>query len=110
MNKETLDKANQYNNRIQAFVYFKEDLKNYMNDGVIELTPIEQRVYNFPGQKLWHKLLRGFSVYFPSPDDAPSILPKKKDMSDSDSEMLYEDLCSLADKWIDIYQKRLEEL
>lgn len=83
---------------------FKKDLTNYMKDDDND----KKFLLQFDDARLiWNSLLSRFSKKPKNICTAPNLIP---DDLNNDADELYKDLCAVADKWIDIYEKRLEEL
>ena len=104
MTEETLKEAQKCNSRIRTLECFKSDLLAYMEE---DLTKVPMEEHFDHGRRLWDRLLRRFTKSFKSTIDAPSI---GVSISDEDGKQLYFDLCAVADKHIDMYKKRMEEL
>ena len=104
MTEETLKEAQKCSSRIRTLELFKSDLLAYMEE---DQTKVSVEDHFEIGRRLWDRLLRRFSKTFKLAIEAPSI---DVSISDEDGRQLYFDLCAVADKHIDIYKKRMEEL
>ncbi len=105
MTVETLKEAQKINSTINALKTFKSELLDFMQDDIITV-PLEDHVHK--GQLLWWKVLHKLPFNkLKDVDEAPLL---RVQISDEDGREIYEDLCDVADKWIYILNKRMEEL
>lgn len=105
MTVETLKEAQKINGRINALETFKSDLLNFMQD---DITKVDLHDHYHKGQVVWWRLLHRFSNNkIKDIDEAPVM---GISISDEDSREIYEDFCNVADKWINILNKKMEEL
>ena len=104
MTEETFKEARKCSNRIRTLECFKSDLLTYMEE---DMTKVPMEDHFDHGTRLWARLLRRFSKSYKLTIEAPVI---DVSISDEDGRQLYFDLCAVADKHINIYKKRMEEL
>ena len=105
MTQEQLKEANSIKSKQDSLVFFKRNLKEYMEESAIGFEDGTDSLNKI--QTVWHRLLTHFCQKYCNKNEAPVLSPT---ISDPDGMALYEDLCAVADKWIDIYEKRLEEI
>ena len=106
MTEEQLKKANGIKSRRDHLVFFKRDLLEYMEEE--SKTGFKSSMDSLNKiQMVWHHLLSRFCHKFCDREEAPVLSPN---ISDPDGKELYNDLCAVADKWINIYDERLKEL